>query len=474
MNDRYSIQELAALLSAESGKTKKESELFLRELVAVITKGVFEDRIAKVKGFGTFKIILVEKRESIHVNTGERFIIPAHYKFTFLPDKDLKVLVNKPFSFFETTQVGDEVEIEGVEITTQKGIGLETLEEEELELTEEIEEIIEEVVVKTESTAAKVSQDAESVIPVPVETEVEIPAKLPEEIPVVEEVSEIPIEELVPVVEERKEELQAEIAVDDVVAEEPVKEQEEPAPLVDSQKKTADTVAVESVEKVASTVTTPVEKSSPSPSVKEKAKRPEKKVAKVQKKKKGNNSKRIGLIIGSVAVLLLIIGGYWYMTGGSFTFSAQKTPVPQEQIAMPGYESSQSDQSDDLSEPESTTEEELVSPSTSDAEQPAVRTNEPSVVASSSSADNSSDVIGKIEIKSGDRLTLYAEEYYGNKIFWVYIYDYNKVLIGDPNNLLIGSELSIPAAHVYGIDANSRESVNKATAYQREILAKYR
>ena len=93
MNNRLAIQDLAGLLAEYTGKDKNSSERFLREFIAVVSEGVYTDKLVKVKGLGTFKIIPVEKRESIHVNTGERFVIPEHYKFSFLPDKELRELV---------------------------------------------------------------------------------------------------------------------------------------------------------------------------------------------------------------------------------------------------------------------------------------------------------------------------------------------------------------------------------------------
>ena len=103
MNKRLTLQDLAVILAEQTGKEVQEAERFLQTFVAVVTEGVYTDKLVKVKGLGTFKIIRVEERESVSVNSGERFLIPAHYKFTFVPDKDLKELVNKPFSWFETT-----------------------------------------------------------------------------------------------------------------------------------------------------------------------------------------------------------------------------------------------------------------------------------------------------------------------------------------------------------------------------------
>ena len=52
-----------------------------------------------------------------------------------------------------------------------------------------------------------------------------------------------------------------------------------------------------------------------------------------------------------------------------------------------------------------------------------------------------------------------------------YIYQHNKAVIKDPNNVPIGTVIEIPAPESYGIDAKSRESREKAAALQTEILA---
>ena len=144
MNSRLTIQDLAGLLAERTGKDRNSAEQFLREFIAIVSQGVFTDKVAKIKGLGSFKIVLVEKRESIHVNTGERFLIPAHYKFSFLPDKELRELVNKPFSFFETTELNEDVDFTDLDVSN-------TVEDKEAE-DESVEEILqesEEVIVET-------------------------------------------------------------------------------------------------------------------------------------------------------------------------------------------------------------------------------------------------------------------------------------------------------------------------------------
>lgn len=119
MNNRISIQDLALILSEQTGKSTEEALRFLQEFIAVVSEGVYNDKLVKVKGLGTFKIIRVEERASVSVNSGERFVIPSHYKFTFTPDKELKELVNKPFSLFDTVELNEEVDFSDVDVSAE-------------------------------------------------------------------------------------------------------------------------------------------------------------------------------------------------------------------------------------------------------------------------------------------------------------------------------------------------------------------
>ncbi|GEM_PF-1390622 len=102
MNERINTQDLVDLLAARYSVSKKDAEVFIKEFFLVIEEGLEKDRVVKIKGFGTFKLIGIESRESINVNTGERFLIEGHTKISFTPDNSLRDVVNKPFSHFET------------------------------------------------------------------------------------------------------------------------------------------------------------------------------------------------------------------------------------------------------------------------------------------------------------------------------------------------------------------------------------
>ena len=107
--EKVSIQDLSVVLIERSGLKKKDADAFVTAIFELIKEGVAQDRLVKVKGLGTFKIIDIEPRESVNVNTGERVLIEGHSKLTFTPDATLKELVNKPFSQFETVVLNDGV-----------------------------------------------------------------------------------------------------------------------------------------------------------------------------------------------------------------------------------------------------------------------------------------------------------------------------------------------------------------------------
>ena len=109
---RTVLQLISEELSKKSGLSVKEADSFVSAIFEVVNNGLKEDKITKVKGLGTFKLLAVQPRESINVNTGERVLIEGHNKVSFTPDSFMKELVNKPFSQFETVILNDGVEFE--------------------------------------------------------------------------------------------------------------------------------------------------------------------------------------------------------------------------------------------------------------------------------------------------------------------------------------------------------------------------
>ena len=107
---KLTIQDIAKVLSDRKGMSKNDASNFVNEMFDVIQQALERDMVVKVKGLGTFKIIDVDPRESVNVNTGERVLIEGHNKITFTPDQLLKEIVNKPFSQFETVVLNEGVD----------------------------------------------------------------------------------------------------------------------------------------------------------------------------------------------------------------------------------------------------------------------------------------------------------------------------------------------------------------------------
>lgn len=350
MNSRLNIQDVAELLVERTGRTHEEAERFLRLLVESITHGVLQDQLVKVKGIGTFKLIEVEARESMHVHTGERFLIPAHYKFAYTPDKELREAVNRPFSAFETTEILNPVIGEGLE----EEVLSPTAEPEKMNVEESVEELL---------------PDRE--IPLP-KREVN-PEVTPEQ----------PMESVV-----------------------------------------SDQSAIQ-----------------PKMSVSER------------------RFDWAWLRYVAIVFLLVIVAGVFYFMGRNAAYRAlQMAPVSelkQEQSVTPLKEEP-ADSLQVASQEEPLTE------------------SEPVVEASVKPMDESvkpvEESVKKVVIQRGDRLTNIALAHYGHKLFWVYIYQHNKSLIDDPNNVPIGTELILPPPQQYGIDAKSRASLEAAAALQTAIL----
>ena len=94
MDKKITLQELADVISAQSGSTKRFTDSFLRELVVVIQEYLEKDGVVKVKGLGTFKLLWIEARKSVNVATKETIILPAHYKLSFSPEESVKQELN--------------------------------------------------------------------------------------------------------------------------------------------------------------------------------------------------------------------------------------------------------------------------------------------------------------------------------------------------------------------------------------------
>lgn len=354
MNKKITLSDIAILLAEQSGKDKKNIELFLHEFIATLTEGLQADKIVKVKGLGTFKIILVEKRESVNVNTGERFLIPEHYKYSFLPEKELKELVNKPFSLFEATEINENVSF----------LDLEESEEEDFQLDEEL---------------------------------------VDEEIPETILIPEMDKEEVVIVLEEPllKEEKQGK---EELITEISKNQEKYQNPIPGIQKKTF--------------------------------------------------YKKEAVIAPAILILFIVISVLIYNR-----YNDQHLIAVKPEISMEA--------------PHIFRKEVLIEVSEDTIALTATDSIQNKLVVKAETIKPAPTVIDYVTITSGSRLTLISLKYYRHKLFWVYLFQANKAVIANPNNIPIGTVIKIPAPEIYGINAKDRSSLEKAAVLQTEILTKY-
>ena len=127
MDKKINLSQLAELMAQAGGMSKTASEQFVKSFFEIISQGVLNEGLVKVKGLGTFKLMQIEDRESVNVNTGERFTIEGHQKISFTPDAELKERINKPFALFETVVITENQQTEltrmdsGCEVTVSEG-----------------------------------------------------------------------------------------------------------------------------------------------------------------------------------------------------------------------------------------------------------------------------------------------------------------------------------------------------------------
>lgn len=139
MEGKVLLQDLAQSLAARRKMQRKDAEAFLKAFFETISTGILQDKTVKIKGLGTFKMIEVQDRESVNVNTGERIVIPGHSKITFTPDSELKDEVNRPFALFQTVIINEGTSIEEMEkVETPADVPDENVEDSEPSFVEDV------------------------------------------------------------------------------------------------------------------------------------------------------------------------------------------------------------------------------------------------------------------------------------------------------------------------------------------------
>ena len=414
MNERLTIQDLTDLLAAKHSMTKKDAEAFVKEFFLLIEQALESENTVKIKGLGTFKLIDVDSRESVNVNTGERFQIKGHTKVSFSPDANLRDTINKPFAHFETVVLNENTVLEDTPI-------------EETEEEESGEEVI------------------PTVIPEPIE-----PQSQPKE----EEKEEMSLTEIQPIVEPRSIEPQSVVVEPktvpvekkEIITAEEIIEQEH----LRANLKPESTIVLSQEGKnemkkgaeVAQTAIQPTpQKNIPDSSVKEKSPVP--------------------YLITIIILVLLLCGGvvlfiyYPDLFSSSSDKNALDMPPVTTQPVKPEVQLSDTIEQDSVKDikpetPKTSITPTPVVPQKKEAVTPAKTENkvirqQPSTSVYLDSA--SYKITGtktKYTVKEGETLTRVSLRFYGTKAMWPYIVKHNPDVIKNPNNVPYGTTIKIP------------------------------
>ena len=414
MNERLTIQDLTDLLAAKHSMTKKDAEAFVKEFFLLIEQALESENTVKVKGLGTFKLIDVDSRESVNVNTGERFQIKGHTKVSFSPDANLRDTINKPFAHFETVVLNENT----------------VLEDTPIEETEE-------------------EEGGEEVIPTVIPESIE-PQSQPKE----EEKEEMSLTEIQPIVEPRSIEPQfvvvepktVPVEKKEIITAEEIIEQE----LLRANLKPESTI-VRSQEgksemakgaEVAQTAIQPTpQKNIPDSSVKEKSPVP--------------------YLITIIILVLLLCGGVvlFIYYPDLFSSSSDKNtldmPPVTTQPVKPEVQLSDTIEQDSVKDikpetPKTSITPTPVVPQKKEAVTPAKTENKVTRQQPSTSVylDSASYKITgtktKYTVKEGETLTRVSLRFYGTKAMWPYIVKHNPDVIKNPNNVPYGTTIKIP------------------------------
>jgi len=422
MSERINLQDLSALLAEKMAITKKDADLFLREYFETLNEELIKTKLIKIKDLGAFKLLWVENRESINVTTGERVLIPAHYKVTFIPDKKLAETINEPFALFEMTEIEDETGLEELNSLPDEDAS------EELELTPDEEE---EFVFEKESNPDKELQMKERQLPLK---------------PIFEEEPSLQ-KELMDEFEEPMDEF-----------EEPMNEDEYP---MNEDEETMDEIeeTINKIEEPMNEDEDPIPERNPDYS--RELKNPclncrdyeashfyREKYAQSQSKLKQMRAILVVLAVLFIAALSYIVF-MQFEDSMPFVKSSHIFATLEPGVMKDSDSVETSKTPNDSIAPEGKTVKTVETPAKKETYE-------------KSASPAASDKSKQITVLRGQSLRSIALKEYGDKAFWVYIYLENRDIISEPDMLSAGVKITIPAAGKYGIDSNDPASIQKA------------
>ncbi len=426
MNKKITFSELAELLAQKQDITKREAELFLRELMAIMTETLASGEVLRINALGVFKPTWVDERASVNVQTGAPYIIPGHYKLSFTPSKAVRETINEPFACFCVEELPDDAPI----VAETQSVD---------EMGDDAPDNADDVIISVDDSAANVPD-----------------APLDIEHPVVEKYLDDMVEVQLDTVHPDTAQPDA-TQPDTVQSDASLKDDNAQAIENIADQTPADDLSNTSSDAQQLPVEERVELPSPASVVADED------VALQPTVGEGaaatSHAYRKGMWIGGIIASSVIVALLFIVA----LFFPQFVPL----LTLPQDDASGVSAVDTLLPISST---HAVLPL--DTLQHSVDTT------SVFSAHNEvapivTTPLAVDTIRRGVFLTNISLKYYGHKCFWVYVYEENKHIIANPNNVPIGTVIAIPQPQKYGIDANDTTAINVALQKASHIKELY-
>lgn len=471
MNSKLNIQELSEQIAKELDMGVEDVSAFLDTMFLLIYDTLLSGEEVRIKGIGVFKLTLVDKRESVDVNTGERIEIPQHYKVAFTPDNQLKEAVNKPFSIFDTIDLSESAE----------DVVLET---HELELLDRAE------TANSESSPIDVVS-VKSVVVHDLDLQQHKSSgqeNLGDDLLIVKAVGKSDIvsgeTDFAPselfVAKPEKEELQESVFVEscqDSAEEEIIVDKNE---VNNSPDKVLDERTIDEDNEMPRLIQDAILAAKAEWNKEQQADKellPSDIAKPIGDTEHMCNYPRSGNFSISLLILLagFAMGGmcvYCYFLSKNIedkTLLLNQSIQPLPQVSTLVLDTVATEALSNLSD----TSKNMKHDSTPIISVATLQNKNVDSESFEKTTNDNNDLSIQIKLKNGMRLALLAEQYYGNKVFWVYIYEANKDVIKNPNILPVGVTIDIPAKSMYSINANDSTSLEKAKKLQSQLLSKF-
>jgi len=505
MNEKINYKEILEQFIQKSGLSEEQAKNFIDTLQYVFLQAIEQEKVVKINGLGTFQLVWNNPRKSIDVRTQQEIEIAGHYKLSFTPENTLKNSVNAEFAHLMprelvltqskkespieklSQQAKDlKVIIDGIQQENNKVDEVRTnnLQTEQVDRVGEEQSLPKQIIEITETTESQEVEKVEEIEKVKniiVEEKInveeileEIVIEKPKEKEVIEQIIEKPKEEEVieQIIEKPKEE-----EVIEQIIEKP-KEKEVIEQIIEKPKEK------EVIEQI-------IEKKIEQPSETQiETELDEKELAQKQSaidffyqkpeqpiEVKANTfdyvenyefkpKKRRGWLwcLISLIVLAAAVTAFYFLKPNLANEYWNKTTELTKKV------------SDWFSKPQNTDiQKDTVAIDTIQNNLDTIKPIETITTTDTSIFDETrtyKEFITSVRMDRGNTLVKLAEKYYGNKVFWVYIFEANKNKIADPNKIKSGLNVKIPKLDKKLIDQNNSACLEYAHGLHDEYLKK--